>query len=356
MALAAVLLLGTYVVPLWRIQLYAPQYPEGLGMLIKVNTIVGAKPEDLNSINALNHYIGMKVIEPAAFPVLKVMPWVVGALAFGSVLAAATGVRALVWGWLVAFAVAGAAGMAEFFRWSYDYGHDLSPDAIIKVPGMSYQPPLIGSKQLLNFTAQSWPATGTWLAIGAFALGVVALLWRTRPARTLRLAAVRDAVASRVAASLLALVLVASSACHPSDPVPIAYGHAECEFCRMLITDKRFGGEAITRTGKVYQFDSIECLANFIAETSADVRSVWVSDFDRPGTLIAASRAEFVRKPGPNAEMGAGLFAVSRQSGTASVSDRFGARALSWEEIKALAARHELRPLGAPAVGTENGA
>ena len=78
-------------------------------------------------------------------------------------------------GWLASFAIAGAAGMAEFYMWSYDYGHNLADDAVIKVPGMSYQPPLIGSKQLLNFTADSWPAAGSWLAFAAFALGIIAL-------------------------------------------------------------------------------------------------------------------------------------------------------------------------------------
>lgn len=173
---SALLLLGVYVVPLWRIQLHAPQYPEGLGMLIRVNTITGIKPPDLDNINGLNHYIGMKAIDPAEFPVLEVMPWVVGGLALLAVIAAASGLRVLLLGWLAMFALAGAAGMAEFYRWSYDYGHNLAPDAIIKIPGMSYQPPLIGSKQLLNFTADSWPASGSWLALAAFLLGVIALL------------------------------------------------------------------------------------------------------------------------------------------------------------------------------------
>ena len=57
------LLLALYVTPLWRIELHAPQYPEGLGLRIWVDQITGAKPNDLNSINGLNHYIGMHAIE-----------------------------------------------------------------------------------------------------------------------------------------------------------------------------------------------------------------------------------------------------------------------------------------------------
>lgn len=187
MGLAALVLVAMFVAPLWRIDLVAPQYPEGLGMLIRINTIEGQTPQDLNSINMLNHYIGMKEIAPEAFPVLRVMPWVLGALAAFAAIVAIAGRRRLIAAWLVTFAVAGAAGLFEFWRWSYDYGHNLAPDAIIKVPGMTYQPPLIGTKQLLNFTAASWPALGGWLAAVAFALGIAAMLipwWAERRARS----------------------------------------------------------------------------------------------------------------------------------------------------------------------------
>lgn len=187
MVVAAALLVVVLVTPIWRIDLLAPQYPEGLGMLIRVNTITGIEPNDLNNINGLNHYIGMKAIDPEAIPVLRVMPWVVGALALGALIVAAVGRRGPLLAWLGAFAIAGTAGMVEFWRWGYDYGHNLSPDAPIKVPGMAYQPPLIGSKQLLNFVAASWPDVGGIAAGLAFVAGAVAL-WLTFRARRSRLA------------------------------------------------------------------------------------------------------------------------------------------------------------------------
>jgi copper chaperone NosL len=56
--------------------------------------------------------------------------------------------------------------MVDFYRWEYEYGHDLDPAAAIIVPGMAYQPPLIGYKQLLNFSAWSWPDVGGYLLVG----------------------------------------------------------------------------------------------------------------------------------------------------------------------------------------------
>jgi hypothetical protein len=98
----------------------------------------------------------------------------------------------------------------DFWRWEYDYGHNLDFEhAIIKVPGMTYQPPLIGSKQLLNFTASSWPSLGG-IAVGmAFLLGAVALWLTLRARRTAGRPVVADAP-------------VATAAARARDDVPLA--------------------------------------------------------------------------------------------------------------------------------------
>jgi hypothetical protein len=183
LAVAALALSLVYVLPLWHVALRAPQYPEGLGMYIAVNKVVGEKPHDLANINNLNHYIGMKKIIPEAIPELRYMPILVGGLIGLGLLAALTGKRPLLYLWVGLFAAGAVAGLADFYRWGYDYGHDLEPDAIIKIPGMSYQPPLIGSKQLLNFHADSWPAAGGWVLVAALLTGfwLARQEYRSRP-------------------------------------------------------------------------------------------------------------------------------------------------------------------------------
>jgi copper chaperone NosL len=158
---AAALMASVYVLPLWRVRLIAPQYPEGLGMLIRVNGVDGIKPNDLNSINNLNHYIGMKEIVPESIPELKYMPWILGVLIASALLVAALGKRLPLFIFGGALGLLLVAGLYDYWRWGYDYGHNLDMSvAIIKIPGMTYQPPLIGSKKLLNFYATSWPASG----------------------------------------------------------------------------------------------------------------------------------------------------------------------------------------------------
>jgi hypothetical protein len=181
--LASVVMMGVYFFPLWNVRLTAPQYPEGLGMQIRINTVEGATENDLNNINNLNHYIGMKRIEPEAIPELRIMPWIVAGIIVTGLATAALAKRQLLYAWAAGFLAIALIGLIDFWKWEYDYGHNLDNEhAILKIPGMTYQPPLIGAKQLLNFRAVSLPSIGGILAGVAMALAVTAvvLAWRER--------------------------------------------------------------------------------------------------------------------------------------------------------------------------------
>jgi copper chaperone NosL len=285
---AALALAMLYITPLWSVRLVAPQYPEGIGMLIRLNTVEGMKEHDLRNINSLNHYIGMKPIEPDAIPELTYMPWIIAGLIGSGLLVSALGRRRLLVAWTGAFALLGAAGLFDFWRWSYDYGHNLDlENAIIVVPDMTYQPPLIGTKQLLNFTATSLPASGGIIAGLAFALAIAAvvLCWP----RGRRLTLISSAIAI--------------SACATGTP-GIHLGVDACAQCRMLITDARFGAALVTSKGKTLYFDSIDCLLRYQEQTSVAQQSVWVIDAAAPNHLIPFADARFVRDDSLRPPMG----------------------------------------------------
>ncbi len=318
-ALGALLMLAAFVTPLWRIELVAPQYPEGLGLRIWVSEVRGARPPDLNSVNNLNHYIGMKRIENDAIPELRFMPWILGALVASGLGAAAIGRRKAVIGWLAGTSVVALAGLVDFWKWGYDYGHELDPHAIIKVPGMSYQPPLIGSRQLLNFQATSWPDIGGWSIVAALVLVVVALILDRR----------RAAVAT--------LALGVTAACAPS-PRPIRFGEDACAQCHMLISDPRFAGQLVTRTGKVYTFDDIGCLAAFVstgAVPAEDVKAILVHSYVASDSVLEATGALYLRSDELRSPMASNLAAVRPGQEADSVRAVMGGTLLDWSEVLA---------------------
>ena len=121
---------------------------------------------------------------------------------------------------------------------------------------------------------------------------------------------------SRWALGATVLVTAMLTVACASDPRPIAYDADGCAYCLMQISDPRFGAELITSKGKVYTFDSIECLLQFHRQASiaGDVRSVWVSDYRHPGTLISALSATYIQLGAGRSPMGRGLLAVASES------------------------------------------
>ncbi|MEN7546903.1 hypothetical protein AAG747_03215 [Rapidithrix thailandica] len=180
MALAAVLLLCTFLFPIWRITLVAPQYPDGISMYIWINKITGDTDYTLQNINILNHYVGMKYIEPDTIPELSYFPYVIVGMSLIGLLAAIIRNRYFYLVWVVLLLVLASLGLYDFYLWEYDYGHNLSPNAPIKIPGMAYQPPLIGVKMLLNFEATSLPHLGSLFIGLAMLLGFLAFIFHKK--------------------------------------------------------------------------------------------------------------------------------------------------------------------------------
>ncbi len=175
-ALSALFMVSAYFVPLWQILMWAPQYPEGLEMDIWINDIKG----DVKIISALNHYIGMKHIEVSMFPEFKYMIYIVAILILFGLVTAIINKSVLLRAYVGLLLISGIAALVDFYLWGYDYGHNLDPRAAIIVPGMSYQPPLIGTKQLLNFTAFSGPDIGGWIFLSSALLAVGTLVFEIR--------------------------------------------------------------------------------------------------------------------------------------------------------------------------------
>ncbi len=174
MVVAALALLSLFVFPMWRITLLAPQYPDGVTMYIHINKLGGDSPGTLQNVNILNHYVGMKKIEPEAIPELQYFPYIVIGLVILGVLAGLSNRPKLFLAWGILMVVVSLLGLYDFYLWEYDYGHNLSDTAPIKVEGQYYQPPLIGTAKILNFTAISMPHTSGWIAGMAIVLSFVA--------------------------------------------------------------------------------------------------------------------------------------------------------------------------------------
>lgn len=275
-------------VPMWRIDLTAPQYPEGLLLKIHANKLSG----DVDVINGLNHYIGMRKLVESDFVEFTILPFLIGFFALMGIITYLVNRRWLLYTFCILYTLFGIIAMYDFYRWEYDYGHNLDPTAAIIVPGMAYQPPLIGFKQLLNFGAYSFPDVGGYIFIGVGLILVFLFIreWRLK---------------SKAPAVVTSLLLLLSMAGCSNGPLPISFGKDACHFCKMVISDQRFGAEVITNKNKIYKFDDVHCVVSFVKYgdvRSTEIASIYLVDFSEKGKLVKAEesfllQAEQLRSP-----------------------------------------------------------
>ena len=322
LGIAAALLIVCLFVPLWHIDLDAPQYPEGLRLLIWPGKIAG----DVDIINGLNHYIGMKTLHSKDFIEFTILPYIISAYALFFIIAALRGRKGGLYSAFIAFVLFGVIAMVDFWKWEYNYGHNLDPNAAIRVPGMAYQPPLIGFKQLLNFGAFSIPdiGGGLFVVVGILLLAACLKEWKGSKSSPKK---------AGITAVIALFGFTLFNGCAADGPQAIALNKDACDYCRMGIADGRFAAELITAKGRVYKFDDLHCLTGFVKETHPEVKAFFINDYDKNNVLIDASTAFYVGHDSITGPMGGHTAAFANSEAAKKFADGLQAEVLSWDTI-----------------------
>lgn len=320
LVISAVFLAISIFIPIWRIELDAPQYPEGLGLQIFSYKLGG----DVAIINGLNHYIGMQTLHEENFIEFTILPYIIAFYALLMLFTGLKGGRKLLYSTFIAFVVFGIIAMIDFWRWEYNYGHNLDPNAAIIVPGMAYQPPLIGFKQLLNFGAYSIPDMGGWLFIGAglfclIAVGVEAGWFKKW-------------IEQKTTATILFVMLLSS--CSNVKPEALVVNKDQCAFCKMTVADIRFGAETISSKGRIYKFDDLNCMIAFNkSNEKIMMNKFFVNDYDANNQLIDATTAWYISHETIKSPMGSNTAAFSNKDSAINKGKSISVDAVSWDQI-----------------------
>jgi copper chaperone NosL len=323
---ASLAMIAVLYLPIWRIELTAPQYPEGLVLQIYANKIGGA----VDIVNGLNHYIGMTTLHTRDFVEFIALPYIIGGFLVLGLIVALLNRRLIFYGWYFLFMMIAFTSMIDFYRWEYNYGHNLDPNAPVKVPGMVYQPPLIGYKQLLNFTAYSIPDSGGWIFVGVGLLLTVALVFELKASRKLM-----TKLSSFSIASFLLTGSLFFTGC-TEQPQPIRYGQDDCDYCKMRMEDKRFGAEILTGKGKVFRFDDMHCLLGFMRSgeiEKGEIRSVYFVDFSGGHQFIKAGEEWLLNAESLRSPMGGNIAAFRDEDSAKFYQREFPGKLIKWEDL-----------------------
>lgn len=172
--ISAAILLGISIFfPWWRMDFFAPQYPEGLDIIVYPYTLAG----DIDIVNGLNHYIGMAEFSNESFPELAYMPYIVGGFALLTLIVALWRKKSALYGLITLYIVGGAVGIWDMYRWLKAFGTNLDPAAPIDLD--PFIPPIIGENVIANFMTYSYFSTGAYILLAVFVL-MIFPLWKDR--------------------------------------------------------------------------------------------------------------------------------------------------------------------------------
>lgn len=327
-AISGLALIATFFAPIWMILLEAPQFPEGLKMLIWINKLTG----NVDTINGLNHYIGMQKISAESFPELKILPVAMGFFVFFGVLTAIINKKGVLYTYTSLLVLFSIVSMIDFYMWEHSYGHDLDPKAPIKLDDMSFQPPLLGYKQIANFLAGSFPALGGGFFILSVLLAVIASVIELNIFKRKKPVSVMNII------TFFAIFMM--SACNKGDtnPVPINFGIDECNHCKMTISDKKYGAEILTAKGKAYIFDDLGCLADFEKEfvkTHANEKlQRFVINFYSPASFINLDNAHLLKGSSLRTPMASGWVAFGTADEAQKAQKEYGGEITTGKTFK----------------------
>ncbi|WP_423800168.1 hypothetical protein [Neobacillus sp. SAB-20_R2A] len=171
--LSAVLIVISIFFPWWKMLFYAPQYPEGLNIIVYPNKLKG----EIDIINGLNHYIGMSNFSAENFPELGYLIYLISGLALLTLITAILRNKKVLYGLISVFVIGGLAGVLDLHSALKKYGTNLDPKAPIHMD--PFVPPIIGQNTVANFTTHSILGTGVYFVIAAFILLLIPV-WKDR--------------------------------------------------------------------------------------------------------------------------------------------------------------------------------
>lgn len=154
----------------------------------------------------------------------------------------------------------------------------------------------------------------------------------------------------------LVLLGVATMTACQRTPRPLVAGADACDFCRMTVSDTRYGGEIESRTGRLHTFDAVECLASFHLDAAerGDVKRAWVSDFET-GRLVPVDSAVFLRDGRLKSPMGRGLVAFAPEHASR-LTSLYGGEKIGWQDVREMLRRRGLTPGAAGDTVADTGA
>jgi len=134
---------------------------------------------------------------------------------------------------------------------------------------------------------------------------------------------------------VLSSFMVLQACTSKSSPKPIKYGQEQCTYCKMTISDPRFGSQLQTKKGRAYNFDDVQCMIAFVKESQVnkeDVAAFYLPDFVS-NKLLPAENLYYLHSEGLKSPMRGDIAAFAKKEDLERTKQELGGTQLSWDEL-----------------------
>jgi hypothetical protein len=173
--LAVVLLIASIFLPYWKMTLQAPQYPKGLSVQAYIYKLTG----DVNEIDGLNHYIGMRPLGEAAQLERSLSIAAVGVLSLLIIASIFIHTK-----YVVILALPALfypfIFLGDTYFWLRNFGLNLDPTAPLSSTIKPFVPPILGVGMLAQFRTIAQVQIGFYLALFASICILIGLYFHRR--------------------------------------------------------------------------------------------------------------------------------------------------------------------------------
>ena len=117
---------------------------------------------------------------------------------------------------------------------------------------------------------------------------------------------------------------------------PIDFGNDDCDYCKMTISDTRYGAELLTKKGRDYKFDDLHCMKGFLNDeivAEDQVHSLWIVDFSNPEQLIKAETSFLLHNDELKSPMGSNIAAFGSEEDVNTYHSEYSGKILTWKEF-----------------------
>ncbi len=175
MLLAAFILFVSIFFPYWKLTLFAPQYPGGLEATMYVNRLAG----DIQEIDGLNHYIGMKPMGEAAvlertlsvIMIVGLVLLILGTVFVHSPFALFLCIPAIFYPLFF---------LGDLYFWMRTFGMNLDSNAPLSNAIEPFVPPILGESKIAQFSTVATWEIGLYMSIAASILIVIGLYYHRK--------------------------------------------------------------------------------------------------------------------------------------------------------------------------------